>query len=142
MAILKKLVMRKFFPRCALFWPCRSTRKELLFQGTGYTELTWFLQAYVANEADFNNWNTCVGECSDYSFVETHACIDGLDHYCTKPTCTGRLYDCHSVGWRVHICQAASIPVTRFYMIYYSFIIHHDDNNECLSAPQHKSSIH
>lgn len=69
------------------------------------TELTWFLQAYVVNEVDLNDQNTCGENCGYYNYAKVHSCFK--EQYCTKQRrCNGGLYNCQYIDSDMWICPA------------------------------------
>jgi len=86
-------------------------------EGETFLKVKGFLQGYIENEVDMNDYGTCKSKCSEYTYTESKGCYKDL--FCAKQKrCAGRIFDCefyHADAW---VCMSQS-PERRYDWIEY-----------------------
>jgi len=100
--------LSRVFRRCD---PESHVEEETFLQVKG------FLQGYIENEVDMNEYGTCRAKCSEYTYAESKGCYK--DMFCAKQRkCTGKIFDCefyHADAW---VCMSQD-PERRYDWVEY-----------------------
>jgi len=98
-------------------------------EGQTFLQVKGFLQGYIENEVDMNEWGTCKSQCSDYTYAEPKGCYK--DMLCAKQKrCGGRIFDCefyHADAW---VCMSED-PSRRYDWVEYEDGTILGDNKQC-----------
>lgn len=98
-------------------------------EGQTFLQVKGFLQGYIENEVDMNEWGSCKSQCSDYTYTEPKGCYK--DMFCAKQKrCGGRIFDCefyHADAW---VCMSED-PGRRYDWVEYEDGTFLGENKQC-----------